>query len=129
MPPAVAYEAPKMAEISPKAIETVETTYPDWKTLLRSSPELERLAQCESRSSTTVKIIDTNGKYSYSLFQFQEGTFIQQNRIYGILPELEADEFENVIYDPLIQIRLAQKMLDDGKWTNWYNCLKDYHLK
>jgi hypothetical protein len=71
---------------------------------------IDALAQCESMGSTTIKVLDTNGKYSYGLLQFQMGTWLK----YG--------GTKQNIYDGVLQTKIARGILDDGGWGNWYNC-------
>lgn len=89
---------------------------------------IAELAKCESSGRPNIKILDSNGKYSYGLYQFQLDTFYRFGKQYNILPnDLELKEAENLIYDPEIQTKLASRMLQDGLWRNWYNCLHDYY--
>ena len=85
--------------------------------------QIEKLARCESGNRWNIKVLDTNGKYSYSGLQFQLDTFIRYNKIHKVLPDLEDGEALNAIYDEWTQRELAYRMLENGEWKNWYNCL------
>lgn len=76
---------------------------------------LSKLEICES-NGTDVKVLDTNGKYSYSYFQFQEETFNHFGELYK-LPH-------NDIYSRDQQYAIARKMIENGLWRHWYNCSK-----
>src|SRR5437868_4485188 len=74
---------------------------------------LERLVQKESNGSSTVVIIDTNGKKSFGCLQFQQATFETFSRKFGI---------EGDILDCAVQKRIARAMLESDRdaWRNWY---------
>jgi hypothetical protein len=55
--------------------------------------------------------IDSNGKYSYGCLQFQERTFTDSVKRYGLLPEAEDQEILNQIYDCDFQKQVARQML------------------
>jgi len=48
---------------------------------------ISHLADCESHASTTVKVLDTNGKYSYGLLQFQMQTWLAYGKSFGATRE------------------------------------------
>jgi len=87
---------------------------------------LDDLAMCESSNRSDLKIVDTNGYYSYGMYQFQKYTFIYFNEKYNIT-NLPTDE---AIMNPEIQRELAKWILLRNKngWEHWYNCLKDSKL-
>ncbi len=74
--------------------------------------------ECESMGSTTVRVLDTNGKYSYGFLQFQMATWLGYGKQFGATKEN--------IYDAELQKKVARYMLDNpketGGWKNWYNC-------
>ena len=76
---------------------------------------LDKLALCESGNRADIKVLDTNNKYSFGVFQFQLETFWGFGVQYGILSEgIELAEAENLIYDPEIQRDLALEMVKRG---------------
>ena len=86
---------------------------------------LAHLGQCESSNRSDIKVLDINNYYSYGTYQFQLWTFYYYGQQYGILDkDLEFLESENLIYDIDIQRSIATKMIEDGLWDSWYNCLK-----
>lgn len=86
---------------------------------------LGALGWCESRGSTTVSIIDSNGLPSAGLYQFQNATWIMAMKNYGYSPYAENDELLNLIEDPYMQIELASKILKEKNgWNHWRNCSK-----
>jgi hypothetical protein len=103
-------------------------TYPGAETVQTNvsssiiSKILGKLSQCESGNRTDIRVLDSNGLYSYGLYQFQLATFYGFGRKYGVLPEdIEPKESENLIYDGNIQTLIASKMIEDG--------LLQYHWK
>jgi hypothetical protein len=81
---------------------------------------LEKLAQKESEGRERIKILDTNGKYSYGCLQFQEWTFKSYGQKYGVLKD--PSSWENKIYDCNVQKQLAKKMIQNEYvlWQSWY---------
>ncbi len=75
---------------------------------------IDALAQCESEGSTTIKVLDTNHKFSYSVLQFQMATWLKYGKDFGTTKEN--------IYDAGLQKSVARSMLDAGGADNWYNC-------
>lgn len=75
---------------------------------------IEKLIACESMGSTTIRVLDTNGKYSYGLFQFQLSTWLSYGKEFGATKEN--------IYNGELQRRVAKSMLDAGGWRHWYHC-------
>lgn len=81
--------------------------YGDW---------LKDLEHCESSGRENIKVLDVNGRYSYSCLQFQKRTFNHYTERYG---------FEN--YDIMNcehQKDVANEMLkeDYNNWQHWYLC-------
>ena len=93
-----------------------------------SSP-ISKLAECESGNRWDIRILDTNGKYSYSGLQFQSRTFWSYGKKYGVFAEdtTEAQALK-FIYSPASQIQIAEKMLADGLWFHWRNCFAKKNL-
>jgi len=85
---------------------------------------LADLAYCESSIRPDIRILDSNNRYSYGLFQFQAQTFLSQGQLYGLVGDIELAEVPNIIYDPQLQLALTRKMIQDNKQNNWYNCSK-----
>lgn len=86
----------------------------DTRALVARAEWIEALASCESTGSTTVRVLDVNGKYSYGLLQYQMSTWLRYSQAYGTSPEN--------IYDAALQRTVAMHMLDAGGWRNWTNC-------
>ena len=116
---------------------TIATTTPTtWSTIfvpkaeaqqsveLNSEQEqwLSKLEDCESSGSTTIKILDSNNKFSYGRYMFQAETFYGQGVKYGLVPT-STNKVEPSIYDGELQKQIAHKMLLDGGEANWYNCV------
>lgn len=83
---------------------------------------LNKLAIKESEGKTHIKILDHNNYYSYGCLQFQMGTFKSYVKKYGLLPEAEGKELENMVYDCDFQKLLARRMIEDNpnNWRHWY---------
>ena len=79
---------------------------------------LEKLLGCESAGSTTVKVLDTNSRYSYGKYQFQMATWLGQSEHYKL------DYKEEDIFDGDKQRYLAHLMLSDGGMRHWYVCTR-----
>lgn len=75
---------------------------------------IRELEQCESTGSTTIKVLDTNKKFSYGILQFQMATWLKFGKDYGTTAAN--------IYDPELQETVARQMLDAGGERNWLNC-------
>ena len=85
---------------------------------LPESPELKEwldsLGKMENCPSTGM--IDSNNKKSYSLFCFQEDTFVHFVERYDMLPNLKEEEQEimNWISDPSFQREVVKKMIAEN---------------
>lgn len=91
---------------------------------------LDDLSYCESTNNPTVVILDSNNEYSYGLFQFQWRTIKYYAVKYNMLSDdLEPAEYADWALDPVFARDLARKILQDGEWENWYNCLKNKDLR
>ena len=75
---------------------------------------LIKLEVCES-GQKDLTILDTNNKYSYGYFMFQRATFDKYGELYN-LPHDNIHSFDE-------QFSIAHKMIEDGGWSNWYNCV------
>lgn len=80
---------------------------------------LTQLANCESSGNSKLKIIDSNGYYSRGAFQFQMGTWKEQNEKYHL------DYKEDDIFDYQKQKYLTHLMLLDGGARHWKTCTDD----
>ena len=90
---------------------------------------LERLAQCESGNRWIV-ILDVNGKYSYGWWQFQLSTFRTFGEKYNIIQKgMSNEELRHWISFKSLQGRIADRMLSDGLWQHWINCLKTTYVR
>ena len=87
---------------------------------------LDDLAYCESRNRPEIKIVDTNGYYSYGMFQFQLATWNYYIEKYDILPEAEVYEYKNLIQDGDFQRHVAKTILTNEPmaYRNWWTCSK-----
>ena len=84
---------------------------------------IDKLGKCESRDRPSIKILDTNNKYSYGLLQFQLETFYSFGKKYGFFPEeFTREEARLMINIPSLQKAIAKEMLDDGLDWHWKNC-------
>ncbi len=81
---------------------------------------LAKLADKESHGEDHIKILDVNGHYSYGCLQFQEWTFKNYGKKYGILKNTA--DWENQIYDCNLQKQIAKRMIEDDYilWQSWY---------
>lgn len=86
---------------------------------------LDQLATCESGNNEYAKVLDTNGKYSYSVFQFQRQTWEMALAKYNLAPQAEPGEYLNLIFDSELQRKAARLMLQekDG-YKHWAICSK-----
>jgi hypothetical protein len=84
------------------------------------------LAEAESGGDPTLKILDTNRKYSYGCLQFQFHTFRQYARQYSLFEGLEDRDLRREIYNCESQIRLATQMIEEdyANWRHWRNTVK-----
>ena len=82
------------------------------------------LATCESGNRSDIRIVDTNGLYSYGLLQFQAETFMGYGYGYKLLPQAEKGEYMNLIYDGEFQKAVAYKMLEEdiNNVKHWTIC-------
>ena len=85
---------------------------------------LDDLAYCESRNRPEIKIVDTNGYYSYGMFQFQLATWNYYIEKYDLLPEAEVYEYKNLIQDGDFQRHVTRTILENEPlaWKNWWTC-------
>lgn len=83
---------------------------------------IDKLVEYESHGRTQIKILDHNGYYSYGCLQFQMPTFKAYVERYGLLPEAEDSELQNMIYDCDFQKSLTKRMIqeDSANWQHWY---------
>ena len=106
----------------------VERTKPFKEELSTSQVEwLAKLETQESSGSTTVRILDTNKKFSTGCLQFQDETFLIQGKKYKLIPE-SLEKAEPLIYNCELQYKIAHKMLLDGGEGHWFNSVKKLQL-
>lgn len=97
---------------SPKVIAPVEAEE-TWQTKLASNPDLLRVAKCESNlDPTALNAVDSNGKRSVGLLQFQDATFIGWGKI--IDPKRKWD-----IWNPDHQVEIAKWAWARGYESHW----------
>jgi hypothetical protein len=84
------------------------------------------LAEAESGNDASLKILDTNRRYSYGCLQFQFRTFQQYAREYSLFEGLEERDLRREIYNCESQRKLAMLMLTDDytNWRHWRNAVK-----
>src|SRR5258706_9513488 len=70
---------------------------------------LEKLAYIESHNRAGEKTLDVNGQYSYGCLQFQEGTFRNYGRKYGLVAP--GIKLEPTIYNCELQKKIAKHMI------------------
>lgn len=75
---------------------------------------LNELEQCESMGSTTIRVLDTNNRYSYGILQFQMQTWLGYGKSFGATKEN--------IYSKDLQEQVALSMLKNGGERNWWIC-------
>lgn len=82
---------------------------------------LDDLVEFESSGVYGVKVLDTNGKYSYGCLQFQMATFLGSAKRYNI----DVGDAETTIFDCDLQKRIAREMLENEPraWRNWYTSI------
>ena len=95
-------------------VEELSTSQVDW---------LEKLSKCESNGSTTIRVLDTNKQFSTGLYQFQDLTFLNYGKKYGLVATSTL-KAEPLIYDGELQTKIAHKMLKDGGEGHWLNCVR-----
>lgn len=116
----------KMAEASQVANELKTPPSPRNAPIIAHT--LKVLSKCESNNNPNIVIVDTNGKKSYGKYMFQLQTFYNFGKKYKLIPhDASLKDAENMILDPLLQEQIATKMLKDGLWYHWKNCLKDIY--
>lgn len=83
-----------------------------------------RLAQCESSNNPKAINPHDGGSPSYGLYQYKRGTWVYFVRKYGLFPEAEDLELQNLIMDREAQNLVTSKVLENKEnWKHWYNCL------
>lgn len=74
---------------------------------------LTDLAECESTNDpNATNPIDLDGTPSHGLLQFKPSTLYLFAKEFKVLPEIEPAEIYNVLYDPEIQVAVAEKMIE-----------------
>lgn len=80
---------------------------------------LEKLAMCESSNDSQAFNRYDPVTSSYGLYQFKLETFNHFGKRYGLK--------HNDIMNPEQQKAIASRMLSEGRWKHWYNCLNKYY--
>lgn len=86
---------------------------------------LDELSDCESNQNPLAinRHDQKDNSHSYGLYQWGIDSFWYYNEKYKVVPNLEKQEVENIIYDPIIQRDLTRLVLKEKNgWMNWYNC-------
>lgn len=122
-PASVASTTPLPTPIAQVVQEVIEQREAEPKAETTSEQEawLAKLETCESSGSTTIRVLDTNNRYSTGRYQFQDLTFLTYGKKYGLI----ASSTENaipLILDGELQKKIAHKMLVDGGEGHWFNC-------
>ena len=80
------------------------------------------LSFCESGfNENALNKKDLDGTASYGLMQFKPSTLLLYGRKYGILPDIEPAEIQNIIYDGELQLRIAAEMIkNEGHKEKWW---------
>lgn len=90
---------------------------------------IPKLIACES-GGRDIKIIDTNGYYSYGVLMFQLATFKEYGIKYGMVSSTITNaQLRVLMKQPDTEIKLARQMLLNGLWRNWFNCGKSIGLE
>ena len=75
---------------------------------------LRDLIDCESRGNpNALNPKDLDQTASYGLLQFKPQTLYSFGKKYGIIKDMESQEIMNVIYDPVLQIKVAGEMIKE----------------
>ncbi len=84
---------------------------------------VEKLEKCES-GSRNVCVMDTNGKLSCGVLQYQLGTFKSFMRRYNVAEHAEYRELENLWLDSEIQRLITYNALEEDieNLYHWKNC-------
>ena len=84
---------------------------------------IEKLSIVESGNNASIRILDSNQKYSTGCLQFQDATFLTYVRRYKMLPSAEDDEVMNYLYDCDFQKLLGTMMILENfnNWQHWFN--------
>ena len=80
------------------------------------------LSFCESGfNENALNKKDLDGTASYGLMQFKPSNLLLYGRKYGILPDIEPAEIQNIIYDGELQLRIAAEMIkNEGHKEKWW---------
>jgi hypothetical protein len=111
-------------------LNTITTTIPyeeNQSIIQEFKPEplddwLNQLVNKESNGKASIKILDTNGYYSYGCLQFQMRTFLEYGNKYDVFSNAEIEHLDKLIYDCDFQKRLAKLMIQDNpnNWRHWH---------
>lgn len=71
------------------------------------------LADCESMGSTTIKVLDTNGYYSYGKYQWQLSSWLKYKK--------QGATKQNIL-DEEMQDKITKYVLDTKGDDDWWTC-------
>lgn len=111
------------------AYEQVQSVQSDHILVIEPKPDpldsvIKHLSWCESRDNEYAVNWNDGGSPSYGRFQIKETTWHYFLDKYGLFPDVERAERMNLIYDGIAQETATRRVLEDGAWEQWYNCLK-----
>ena len=92
---------------------------------------IQKLIRRESNGDAQMKIIDSNGRYSYGCLQFQLETFKSYVIKYELLDAGSSDDFyRSKIFDCNLQKQLARWMIaeDYENWRHWWTSVRKTSL-
>lgn len=90
------------------------------------SADVAKLVNCESGGNA--RAIGDHGT-SFGILQFKLSTFWRFGKKYGVFAnDTTIEQARAFIYSPGTQIAIAEKMLDEGLYSQWYNCSKSSGL-
>lgn len=106
----------------------LESTLPGHIVRIEPRPDpldsvIKHLSWCESRDNEYAVNWNDGGSPSYGRFQFKKATWHYYIDRFDLFPEVEYQERMNLIYDGQAQEIVARRVLEEGGWENWYNCL------
>lgn len=106
--------------VIPEAKEVQGSKYPDYRELLAKDSQLSALCKKESSCNPEARNPkDTDGLEKLGMFQYDEDSFYDVNKVCKILPDLERLEVPNIIKDPLVQTRMTRCAIDSGQGWRW----------
>ncbi len=109
----------KIVEISPVEARAQEIKREVKQSTLSLENWIIKLEEKESGRRADIKILDVNGRYSYSCLQFQKSTL----KTYALKFGLRSEITEKDMFDCSLQKQVAMAMIRDdyGNWRHWEN--------